>query len=49
MFSWGHLYITYNHQAIEPLGEAVPNTEMFRRLAAKGLHDMSIKELMGDA
>jgi anaerobic selenocysteine-containing dehydrogenase len=33
-FSWGHLYVTYNHQAIEPLGEAVPNTELFRRLAA---------------
>ena len=35
MFSWGHLYVTYNEQAIEPLGEAVPNTEMFRRLAAR--------------
>jgi len=35
MFSWGHLYVTYNQQAIEPLGEAVPNTEMFRRLAAR--------------
>ncbi|KQT90785.1 molybdopterin oxidoreductase [Marmoricola sp. Leaf446] len=33
-FSWGHLYVTYNHQAIEALGEAVPNTELFRRLAA---------------
>jgi anaerobic selenocysteine-containing dehydrogenase len=35
MFSWGHLYITYNQRAIEPLGEAVPNTELFRRLAAR--------------
>lgn len=34
MFSWGHLFVTYNHQSIEPIGEAVPNTEMFRRLAA---------------
>ncbi|GAA1071440.1 MULTISPECIES: molybdopterin-dependent oxidoreductase [Pseudonocardia] len=34
MFSWGHLFVTYNHRSIEPLGEAVPNTEMFRRLAA---------------
>jgi len=34
MFSWGHLYLSYNNQAIEPLGEAVPNTELFRRLAA---------------
>ncbi|TKV57065.1 molybdopterin oxidoreductase family protein [Nakamurella flava] len=34
MFSWGHLYVTYNHRSIDPLGEAVPNTELFRRLAA---------------
>jgi anaerobic selenocysteine-containing dehydrogenase len=33
MFSWGHLYLSYNNAAIEPLGEAVPNTELFRRLA----------------
>ena len=33
MFSWGHLYLSYNNQAIDPLGEAVPNTELFRRLA----------------
>ena len=23
MFSWGHLYVTYNQRAIDPLGEAV--------------------------
>lgn len=34
MFSWGHLYLSFNNRAIEPLGEAVPNTELFRRLAA---------------
>src|SRR5262249_17099194 len=34
MFSWGHLYLTLNLPAIAPLGEAVPNTELFRRLAA---------------
>ncbi|CAN5277814.1 molybdopterin-dependent oxidoreductase [soil metagenome] len=34
MFSWGHLYLSYNNKAIEPLGEAVSNTELFRRLAA---------------
>lgn len=34
MFSWGHLYLSYNNAAIAPLGEAVPNTELFRRLAA---------------
>ncbi len=33
MFWWGHLYLSYNNPAIEPLGEAVPNTELFRRLA----------------
>ena len=40
MFSWGHLYLSYNNQAIAPLGEAVPNTELFRRLAkALGIDD----------
>lgn len=40
MFSWGHLYLTLNQPAIAPLGEAVPNTELFRRLAASmGLED----------
>lgn len=40
MFSWGHLYLTLNQKAIEPLGEAVPNTELFRRLArTMGLDD----------
>ncbi|TXL76669.1 molybdopterin oxidoreductase family protein [Vineibacter terrae] len=33
MFSWGHLYLTLNEPAIAPLGEAVSNTELFRRLA----------------
>ena len=33
MFSWGHLYLSLNQPAIAPLGEAVPNTELFRRLA----------------
>ena len=31
--SWGHLWIGYNEPATEPLGEAVANTELFRRLA----------------
>ncbi|MGY1694876.1 molybdopterin-dependent oxidoreductase [Geodermatophilus sp. SYSU D00814] len=35
MFSWGHLYVTLNEPAVAPLGEAVPNTELFRRLAAR--------------
>jgi anaerobic selenocysteine-containing dehydrogenase len=33
MFSWGHFYLSWNHQAIPPQGESVPNTELFRRLA----------------
>ena len=33
--SYGHLYALANNQAIEPLGEALPNTEVFRRLAAR--------------
>jgi anaerobic selenocysteine-containing dehydrogenase len=33
MFSWGHLYLTLNEPAIAPLGEAVSNAELFRRLA----------------
>ncbi len=33
MFSWGQHYITLNQPAIAPLGEAVSNTELFRRLA----------------
>lgn len=40
MFSWGHLYLSYNNRAVDPLGEAVPNTELFRRLAeAMGFTD----------
>ena len=42
MFSWGHLYLSYNNPAIKPLGEAVSNTELFRRLAkAMGIEDPS--------
>jgi anaerobic selenocysteine-containing dehydrogenase len=38
--SWGHTYITYNEPAIAPLGEALPNTEIFRRMArAMGFED----------
>jgi len=31
--SWGSLYVGWNEPAIQPLGEAVPNTELWRRLA----------------
>lgn len=32
--AWGHLYLALNRPAIAPRGEAVSNTELFRRLAA---------------
>lgn len=48
--SYGHLYVQVNRPAIAPLGEAKPNTEVFRLLArAMGfepeLFDMSDEEL----
>ena len=40
MFSWGHFYLSYNNRAINPQGECVTNTELFRRLAkAMGMDD----------
>ncbi len=32
---YGHLYVIANSAAIDPVGEALPNTEIFRRLAAR--------------
>ncbi len=32
--SYGHLHVQANNPSIAPLGEALPNTEVFRRLAA---------------
>ena len=41
--SYGHHYLTLNRPSIEPLGEALPNTEIFRRLAARmGLEEPSL-------
>ncbi len=34
ILSWGHLYLTYNAKCVESPGEAIPNNEIFRRLAA---------------
>ena len=34
MFSWGHFYIGLNRPSIPPVGEAISNVELFRRLAA---------------
>jgi anaerobic selenocysteine-containing dehydrogenase len=33
--SYGHLYMLANSPAIAPLGESLPNSEVFRRLAAR--------------
>ncbi|HEX7151710.1 MAG TPA: molybdopterin oxidoreductase family protein [Thermoanaerobaculia bacterium] len=33
--AYGHIYLQYNAKSIEPRGEALPNSEIFRRLAAK--------------
>lgn len=35
ILSWGHNYLTYNAKCAEPPGEAIPNQEIFRRLAAR--------------
>jgi anaerobic selenocysteine-containing dehydrogenase len=38
--SWGHLYLGWNQPAVAPVGEAVANTELWRRLAkAMGMSD----------
>jgi anaerobic selenocysteine-containing dehydrogenase len=44
-WSYGHLYATLNLPAIAPLGQALPNTEIFRRLAARmGLEDPCLRD-----
>jgi anaerobic selenocysteine-containing dehydrogenase len=35
ILSWGHLYFTYNEKCVESPGEAIPNNEIFRRMAAR--------------
>lgn len=43
--AWGHLYLSLNRPAITPVGEALPNTEIFRRLAdAMGLDDPGLRD-----
>ncbi len=54
MFSWGHFYIGLNRPSISPVGEAVSNTELFRRLAAAMSFDddcfrRTDEELIADA
>jgi len=43
--SYGHTYVMVNQPAIAPLGEAKPNTEIFRGIArAMGLNDPLLQE-----
>lgn len=35
MWSWGHTYLARNEPAIDPVGEALPNAEIFRRLGRR--------------
>jgi anaerobic selenocysteine-containing dehydrogenase len=45
VFSWGHHYLTWNEPAIDPLGEAKPNTETFRLIAERlGFDDPIFRE-----
>jgi anaerobic selenocysteine-containing dehydrogenase len=51
---WGSRYLTLNLPAVDPVGESLPNTEFFRRLARRlGLDDpylhMSDEELVKQA
>ncbi|MBM3884353.1 MAG: molybdopterin oxidoreductase family protein [Gemmatimonadetes bacterium] len=44
-WSYGHHYVTLNTPAIAPIGEARPNTEIFRRLAAAmGLDEPALRD-----
>jgi anaerobic selenocysteine-containing dehydrogenase len=43
--AYGHLYLSYSARSIEPLGEAKPNSEIFRQLAARmGLDDPCLRD-----
>lgn len=43
--SYGHHYVTLNQPSIAPLGESLPNSEIFRRLAAKmGLDEPCLRD-----
>ncbi|MEA2338741.1 MAG: hypothetical protein QOE82_2748, partial [Thermoanaerobaculia bacterium] len=43
--AYGHIYATYNKRSIEPIGEALPNSEIFRRIAAAmGLDHPELRE-----
>ncbi|WP_349260528.1 molybdopterin oxidoreductase family protein [Longimicrobium sp.] len=43
--TYGHLYVTLNRPSIAPVGESLPNAEIFRRLAARmGLDDPAFRD-----
>jgi anaerobic selenocysteine-containing dehydrogenase len=43
--SYGHLYVLANNPAIAPVGESLPNAEVFRRLAARmGFEDACFRD-----
>lgn len=43
--AWGHLYLALNRPAVAPRGQALPNSEIFRRLAtACGFDDPALHE-----
>jgi anaerobic selenocysteine-containing dehydrogenase len=43
--AYGHLYVMYNARSIEPIGESLPNSEIFRRIAAAmGLDTPELRE-----
>jgi anaerobic selenocysteine-containing dehydrogenase len=45
MLSYGHHYVSLNRPAIGPVGESLPNSEIFRRLAARmGLSHPSLAD-----
>jgi anaerobic selenocysteine-containing dehydrogenase len=44
-YSYGHHYVTLNRPSIEPIGDAKPNSEIFRLLAARmGLNDPMFRD-----
>ena len=43
--AYGHTWLMYNARSIDPLGESLPNSEIFRRIAARiGLTDPALQE-----
>lgn len=44
-YSYGHHYVTLNRPSIDPVGECLPNSEIFRRLAERmGMDDPAMRD-----